>query len=89
MILLIYRIVPSSLYSIFISTVCPHFQVSNYVASQQCKARNLIVGKTYQFRVMAENKYGVSDPAITVDPITARHPFGIFSFFKKYFYPYE
>jgi len=53
--------------------------VSNYVASQQCKARNLIVGKTYQFRVMAENKYGVSDPAITVDPITARHPFGIFN----------
>jgi len=26
---------------------------------------------------MAENKYGVSDPAITADPITARHPFGI------------
>jgi len=62
--------------------------VSNYVASQQCKARNLIVGKTYQFRVMAENKYGVSDPAITVDPITARHPFGIFILFKKFFLLY-
>jgi len=32
---------------------------------------------------MAENKYGVSDPAITVDPVTARHPFGIFN---KFFY---
>lgn len=32
---------------------------------------------------MAENKYGVSDPAITVDPITARHPFGIFNLFTK------
>lgn len=54
-----------------------NFQVSNYVASQQCKARNLIVGKTYLFHVMAENKYGVSDPAIITDPITARYPFGI------------
>lgn len=32
---------------------------------------------------MAENKYGVSDPAITIDPITARHPFGIFNAFIK------
>lgn len=32
---------------------------------------------------MAENKYGVSDPAITVDPITARHPFGIFNILIK------
>jgi len=35
---------------------------------------------------MAENKYGVSDPAITVDPITARHPFGIFNLFTNYIY---
>jgi len=35
---------------------------------------------------MAENKYGVSDPAITVDPITARHPFGIFKLFKNYIF---
>lgn len=61
--------------------------MNNYVASQQCKARNLIVGKTYQFRVMAENKYGVSDPAITVDPVTARHPFGNISRVHKTFGP--
>jgi len=35
---------------------------------------------------MAENKYGVSDPAITVDPITARHPFGILNLFTIYIY---
>lgn len=29
----------------------------------------------YEFRVMAENQYGTSDPVTTMDPIKARHPF--------------
>lgn len=32
---------------------------------------------------MAENKYGVSEPAMTQDPIKARHPFGNFILFDK------
>lgn len=54
------------------------FQVSNYVTTHFYRIRNLIIGKTYHFRVMAENKYGVSEPASTEDPIKARHPFGTF-----------
>ncbi|XP_065220483.1 twitchin isoform X27 [Planococcus citri] len=52
-------------------------KVSNYVTTHFYRIRNLIIGKTYHFRVMAENKYGVSDPAMTEDPIKARHPFDV------------
>lgn len=39
--------------------------------------RNLAVGNVYDFRVMAENQYGTSDPAKTTDPIKARYPFDV------------
>lgn len=32
---------------------------------------------------MAENKYGTSDPAMTQDPIKARHPFGKYSCYNE------
>lgn len=32
---------------------------------------------------MAENKYGVSEPATTEDPIKARHPFGSLRFIEQ------
>lgn len=41
------------------------------------RCKNLTIGKDYEFRVYAENKYGTSDPASTVDPIRARHPFDV------------
>jgi hypothetical protein len=41
-----------------------------------CRIRNLNIGRDYEFRVVAENQYGASDPATTTDPIRARHPFG-------------
>ena len=37
--------------------------------------RNLTVNKEYDFRVYAENHYGVSDPGVNEDGIKAKHPF--------------
>ncbi|XP_047102318.1 twitchin isoform X3 [Schistocerca piceifrons] len=50
-------------------------KVSSYVTTPFCRLRNLVIGHEYEFRVMAENQYGVSDPAVTKDPVRARHPF--------------
>lgn len=50
-------------------------KVSSYTTTTFVRVRNLVVGKDYEFRVMAENKYGASDPAETDKPIKARHPF--------------
>lgn len=52
------------------------FQVSSFCTVPFCRVRNLKIGTEYDFRVMAENKYGTSEPATTRDPIKARHPFG-------------
>jgi len=52
-----------------------NLQVSSYVTTPFVRVRNLTVGQVYEFRVMAENQYGTSDPATTIDPIKARHPF--------------
>jgi hypothetical protein len=32
---------------------------------------------------MAENQYGTSDPALTTDPVKARHPFGMYPLHKN------
>lgn len=50
-------------------------QISSYVTTPFVRVRNLTVNQEYEFRVMAENQYGTSDPAMTKDPIKARHPF--------------
>lgn len=50
-------------------------KVSGYVITPFIRVRNLEVGSMYEFRVMAENQYGTSDPVTTIDPIQARHPF--------------
>lgn len=52
-------------------------KVSSYVTVPFVRIRNLTLGHDYEFRVIAENLYGQSDPAITSEPIRARHPFGI------------
>ncbi|KAL1129846.1 hypothetical protein AAG570_012790 [Ranatra chinensis] len=50
-------------------------KVSSYCTVPFCRVRNLQIGREYEFSVRAENQYGASDPATTVDPIKARHPF--------------
>lgn len=40
------------------------------------RVRNLENGKAYEFRVSAENQYGVGEPLQTLEPITAKNPFG-------------
>lgn len=51
-------------------------KVSSYVTAPFLRIRNLTVNQDYEFRVMAENQYGTSDPCTSPTPIKARHPFG-------------
>ena len=44
-------------------------KVSNYCTNTYCRVRNLTVNKEYDFRVYAENHYGVSDPGMNEDGI--------------------
>ncbi|XP_047491377.1 twitchin-like isoform X5 [Penaeus chinensis] len=50
-------------------------KVSSYVTAPFLRIRNLTVNQDYEFRVMAENQYGTSDPCTSPTPIKARHPF--------------
>jgi len=60
-------------------------QVSSYVTTPFLRIRNLTIGKEYDFQVMAENKYGISDPAENTQPIRAKHPFGMSPCFVAFF----
>lgn len=40
-----------------------------------CSVEKLIEGHEYQFRVSAENQYGVGDPVMT-EPVTVKNPYG-------------
>lgn len=42
-----------------------------------CSVEKLIEGHEYQFRVSAENQYGVGDPIMT-DPVMVKNPYGEF-----------
>lgn len=50
-------------------------RVSNSILGNSYRVRNLQEGMAYEFRVMAENQYGISDPLCTMEPIVAKHPF--------------
>ena len=64
-------------FSIIFLDILLSSKVSACVTSTFVRVRNLTVGTTYEFRVMAENQYGTSDPAVTIDPIKARFPFDV------------
>ncbi|CAH8545499.1 unnamed protein product [Schistosoma haematobium] len=49
--------------------------VSGFLKSPNATVRNLEEGTEYEFRVMAENPLGLSEPLMTSSPIKARHPF--------------
>ena len=40
------------------------------------RVRNLQEGKPVEFRVRAENAYGISDPLVTLEPIVPKSPYG-------------
>ncbi len=42
----------------------------------ECTAKNLEEGEEYEFRVMAVNEHGESEPLMTTEAIKAKHPFG-------------
>lgn len=52
-------------------------RVTAYVVSTSVRVRGLVLGRDYEFRVMAENQYGTSDPATTAEPIKAKHSFNV------------
>ncbi|XP_021713428.1 twitchin isoform X4 [Aedes aegypti] len=51
-------------------------KVSSYCTTTYLKIRNLRINQQYEFRVYAENKYGMSEPAQS-DTIIAKHPFDV------------
>ncbi|CAB4063293.1 unnamed protein product [Lepeophtheirus salmonis] len=50
-------------------------RVSSFATSCHSRIRNLTVNKEYDFRIYAENQYGISDPGENVESIRAKHPF--------------
>ncbi|XP_013109098.2 twitchin isoform X22 [Stomoxys calcitrans] len=52
-------------------------KVNSYCTVPFVRIRNLAIGREYDFRVIAENKYGKSDPASTSEPIRAKYPFSV------------
>ncbi len=49
--------------------------MSNICVTERCPVQGLEEGKKFEFRVMAENIHGLSDPLVTKEPIKAKWPF--------------
>ncbi|VDK40424.1 unnamed protein product, partial [Cylicostephanus goldi] len=51
--------------------------VSAFVTGTKVTVPKLVEGHEYEFRVMAENAFGRSDPLNTTEPVLAKDPFGV------------
>ena len=52
-------------------------KLSSFVRSTHYDVIGLEPNRTYNFRVRAENQYGISDPLQADEPITAKFPFTV------------
>jgi len=59
--------------------------VTKSILSTNFRVRNLDKGRNYEFRVMAENQYGVSDPLCITEAVTAKNAVGRLRIFFKLF----
>ncbi|KAL8565325.1 hypothetical protein ACOMHN_029021 [Nucella lapillus] len=50
-------------------------KVSSFCHSPKCQVRNLELGTKYEFRVMAENSQGISEPLETAEAILSKLPY--------------
>ena len=62
-------------------------KVSSFCPGTHTGVKNLDVGEEYEFRVSAENEFGVGEPLTTEEAIKARLPFGesLYAFTNHYF----
>lgn len=51
--------------------------VTSSIARTTCRVSGLLGGNEYTFRVMAENRHGISSPVLS-DTVIARYPFGMY-----------
>lgn len=59
--------------------ICRWQKVSAFIKTPTATVRGLEEGKEYEFRVIAENAMGLSEPLTTDKAIKAKHPFGEFN----------
>lgn len=55
-------------------------RVNDGVAGTSITIPKLKEGREYEFRVLAENQNGLSEPLVTTEPVLAKNPFGVHSF---------
>lgn len=51
-------------------------QIGGVISTPTAEVRNLEPGQEYEFRVMAQNSNGLSEPLLTSEPILAKLPYG-------------
>ena len=65
---------------IFKILFCRWVKVAPHCLENICPVKGLEEGKQYEFRVAAENLHGQSEPLMIAEPITAKWPFGNWSY---------
>ncbi len=65
-------------------------RVHEFVGGTSCAINKLKEGQEYEFRVIAENQFGLGEPLVTEKPVLAKNPFGRIAdyLFKKIIFAY-